>query len=557
MSRSGGIFKLNLSTLSYLIVGVVCFLNGIMLGAYFMHKHDLSSSSSAVDTFEKYPSSVRQNVIKSIQPTIENPVGKPAVKIKDPSTISTSQTKLAHSSSNLLKAPNTIKYVYQTPNLDSKRDSKSVLIVGGTDGSGTRRVVQVLTDLGVTMVSEDPETYDIHADLVSGWPPVVKPVLKHTHTLNYKPEDLPKHVNQQTIAAVRKITEQAQKDSTKPQSSRLAVGGALNIKTHAHASAIQYGFKAPVAMTLLPYWTSVLPRVKFLHVLRDGRDIAFSANQGPVEKFYEDMYAKHAADVKDKRVQAIQLWSDWNVGILQWSLAYVQSLSNTNTSSSDKGYGYMMLHSEDIVSPDMQVRYEAMAKLAMYVGSDMSADRICCMAVKDSTFMGSHDRSQHAVVSKRYGKWEGYTRNNKGLLDQLYGKGKEGLKLFGYDPLRTSSTLVEDGGGLLGYRCVKQTDDCLDPEEKRQQEELVATVKQKNCMVQMGVDFPGADISSVSMPETMLMVESAVFCCEQCKVNPACKFFTTAHSQHVCYLKSSQTDVVSKEQLISGAVVVQ
>ena len=33
------------------------------------------------------------------------------------------------------------------------------------DGSGTRRVVQVLTMLGVRMVSEDPETYDIHVPI--------------------------------------------------------------------------------------------------------------------------------------------------------------------------------------------------------------------------------------------------------------------------------------------------------------------------------------------------------------------------------------------------------
>ena len=45
------------------------------------------------------------------------------------------------------------------------------------DGSGTRRVVQILSQLGVLMVSEDPETYDIHADIVGGWPRVVLPVL--------------------------------------------------------------------------------------------------------------------------------------------------------------------------------------------------------------------------------------------------------------------------------------------------------------------------------------------------------------------------------------------
>lgn len=54
----------------------------------------------------------------------------------------------------------------------------SLLVVGGTDGSGSRRVVSLLTALGVRMVSEDPETYDIHADIVGGWPKMVAPVLK-------------------------------------------------------------------------------------------------------------------------------------------------------------------------------------------------------------------------------------------------------------------------------------------------------------------------------------------------------------------------------------------
>lgn len=28
------------------------------------------------------------------------------------------------------------------------------------------------------MVSEDPETYDIHGDIIGGWPTVVTPVLE-------------------------------------------------------------------------------------------------------------------------------------------------------------------------------------------------------------------------------------------------------------------------------------------------------------------------------------------------------------------------------------------
>lgn len=38
-------------------------------------------------------------------------------------------------------------------------------------------MVQVLSQLGVVMVSEDPQTYDIHGDLMGGWPPIVQPVI--------------------------------------------------------------------------------------------------------------------------------------------------------------------------------------------------------------------------------------------------------------------------------------------------------------------------------------------------------------------------------------------
>jgi hypothetical protein len=56
---------------------------------------------------------------------------------------------------------------------------------GFVDGSGTRRVVQILCQLGVSMVSEDPETYDIHADSVGGWPVMAHPLLQVRICLYY------------------------------------------------------------------------------------------------------------------------------------------------------------------------------------------------------------------------------------------------------------------------------------------------------------------------------------------------------------------------------------
>jgi len=54
------------------------------------------------------------------------------------------------------------------------------------------------------------------------------------------------------------------------------------------AKFIDYGIKAPVSMLLVPMFREIWGRMKFIHVVRDGRDIAFSGNQSPVKKFYED-----------------------------------------------------------------------------------------------------------------------------------------------------------------------------------------------------------------------------------------------------------------------------
>ena len=50
----------------------------------------------------------------------------------------------------------------------------AVVVVGGSDGSGTRSVVALLEKLGVFMVVDDRGTNDVHAAEMGGWPPVVR-----------------------------------------------------------------------------------------------------------------------------------------------------------------------------------------------------------------------------------------------------------------------------------------------------------------------------------------------------------------------------------------------
>lgn len=420
----------------------------------------------------------------------------------------------------------------------------SVVIVGGTDGSGTRRVVQVLSELGVKMVSEDPETYDIHADLVGGWPPIVSPVIRHTRSLLYHPQRLattfPQHNRQ--VNSLQRLLQQVEIDSHKPTSHVLAKGGVLPRPVGVSAANAQYGFKAPVSMTLLPYWHSLIPNLLFLHVLRDGRDIAFSVNQGPVDKFYADMYA-NAADLRLSPPQkAIKLWSDWNTALYRYAEDYVRhaTAEGATPESATSPYPrnaltYFAVHSEDLVDEERAVRFAAIYALAKVVRSSLPVEEICCLSVKDAGFMGSHDRSVlkgggagGAEVSTRYGKWrkkvaEEEAHGRGGLGAELHRLGAEGLAVFGYEPLRPHAQAqsvpydTPEGEEEVAYHCTMSVTECIqkyplrmEPLEKTDKAggarggglEGVEGVQWDipgQCDVQVGVDFRGEDLEAVSI----------------------------------------------------------
>ena len=159
-------------------------------------------------------------------------------------------------------------------------NSNSLLVVGGTDGSGSRRAVTLLAALGVKMITEDQFTYDIHANEVGGWPNLVKPVIDHTHSLDYTPSSLPYHIQQHTTVCVNQIVNKVISVATSrsPYIRSIQAGVVVETPAGVKASKVNVGFKAPVSMTMLPYFVHLYPKVMFLHVLRDGRDIAFSSN---------------------------------------------------------------------------------------------------------------------------------------------------------------------------------------------------------------------------------------------------------------------------------------
>mmetsp|Transcript_6606 Transcript_6606/g.15912 ORF Transcript_6606/g.15912 Transcript_6606/m.15912 type:complete len:168 (+) Transcript_6606:417-920(+) len=124
-------------------------------------------------------------------------------------------------------------------------------------------------------------------------------------------------------------------------------------KRPSSVSKVDYGIKAPVSMLLVPAFREIWGSMRFIHVVRDGRDIAFSGNQSPVNKFYRDSYADGERRFQDwqgklEQVRQMQLWSDWNADLFDWERR------NADGSTFD----FLVLRLEDLLDPEQ--RYDPM-----------------------------------------------------------------------------------------------------------------------------------------------------------------------------------------------------
>jgi hypothetical protein len=318
------------------------------------------------------------------------------------------------------------------------QQQKAVLIVGGSDGSGTRAIVDMLQRLGVYFVLDEPGTKDVQGEQMfhgDGWPPLVQMVFESLAAtqasggVDYELNHLPMHVRETAIRELAKLQEHLQRNATLSKleslNNKTSTDGNPSVVESAAAQAaarlVNYGFKAPVTMLLLPLLQHVFGRgpnqiIKFLHVVRDGRDIALSRNKSPVVKFYDAFYgnkrasarrAQLAAEIIDivnntsnhstsSRVRnqtaidtilSMQLWNDWNTQALHWERQHSSSSSirssthNNNTDTgvvSESWFDFLVVRTEDFVHAD--TKFQTLLQLSDFVGSTLTDAELCCMS---------------------------------------------------------------------------------------------------------------------------------------------------------------------------------
>ena len=94
---------------------------------------------------------------------------------------------------------------------------------------------------------------------------------------------------------------------------------ALVLAEHVIPDHGPWGWKEPRSIILLPFFAEVLPGMTFLHVVRDGRDMAFSQNQNQPRRHGEVVLGP---DVKpDSPAGSIALWTRLNLAAARFGEA--------------------------------------------------------------------------------------------------------------------------------------------------------------------------------------------------------------------------------------------
>jgi len=176
---------------------------------------------------------------------------------------------------------------------------QSPVVVGGIGGSGTRVVAQLLADLGFFIGSDLNDSLD---DL--GFTALFKRIALWPLEANAVPltQALSIYLTSRGIAVPPGINQEEHRKRTE----RLIGDIALREKWLEHGEITdrltelcqiddlpeKWGWKEPNAWVVLPFLLDAIPRVKYIHVLRDGRDMALSNNKNQLQLWGEALLGR-------------------------------------------------------------------------------------------------------------------------------------------------------------------------------------------------------------------------------------------------------------------------
>jgi hypothetical protein len=187
------------------------------------------------------------------------------------------------------------------------------VLIGAVGGSGTRAFSKVLRKAGVYMGDADPQEDAVAFSLFYR-----RFLADYLRNGDRFPDGSAAEAEEGFAAAVRDHLEQLE------------------------PSDAQWGAKNPRTMLMLAFWHQRFPRLRFIHVVRNGLDMAYSGNRIQLRRFGE-----YLLEGGDERPELERL-------ILYWARANLRAADYGESSLGDR---YLCIRHEDLcLEPDPTVR---------------------------------------------------------------------------------------------------------------------------------------------------------------------------------------------------------
>jgi hypothetical protein len=144
-----------------------------------------------------------------------------------------------------------------------------------------------------------------------------------------------------------------------------------------------WGWKAPRSIYLLPFLHAQCPSLKFIHVLRDGRDMAFSKNQNQLRKHGAQVLSWRERWLNAAPVRSILLWARVNIGAADFGETRLQE-------------AYLAVRFEDLCAKPIEMT----TRIMQFLGVDLDAESIARAEIAPPQSMGRWRSQPSAVVSE-------------------------------------------------------------------------------------------------------------------------------------------------------------
>ncbi len=156
-----------------------------------------------------------------------------------------------------------------------------------------------------------------------------------------------------------------------------------NFQSPVDDDASRWGWKTPRSIYLLPFFHSRFPAMKFIHLVRDGRDMVFSKNQNQLRKHGTAFLTRQERWFASVPTRSILLWHRVNLRAAAYAEAHL-------------GENYLVVRFEDLC----EFPEPTTARLLQFLECKLDPKEIARTEIKPPTSIGRWRKHPAALAAR-------------------------------------------------------------------------------------------------------------------------------------------------------------